>query len=152
MSKLNANAFSFVPGQAFRNPQQPGQAPAQPPPAPIERPAQTEAPAPAPTISLNIGGSKPPAPPAAAPSQPSAAVPKPSTPAATPKPAATATPSAASAATKSAAQAGQASSTFSLGRAKTDTQAIEREVTSAVDEHTLKDLYGNGASSALTPI
>ncbi|KAF7792882.1 hypothetical protein EIP86_003983 [Pleurotus ostreatoroseus] len=147
MSRLNANAFSFVPGQAFRNPQQPGQAPAQPPPAPLERPTQTEAPAPAPTISLNIGGSKPPAAPAAAPAQPSAAASKPSAPAATPKPAAAApkpgAAAAASATTKSAAQAGQASSTFSLGRAKTDTQAIEREVTAAVDENTLKDLYGN---------
>ncbi|KAJ3554216.1 hypothetical protein NM688_g3223 [Phlebia brevispora] len=31
MSKLNAKAFSFVPGQAFRVPQQPAQPAAQPP-------------------------------------------------------------------------------------------------------------------------
>ena len=42
----------------------------------------------------------------------------------------------------------QQSSTFSLGRAKTDTVAIEKEVQSAVDEATLKDLYGNGACRA----
>ena len=47
MSRLNANAFSFVPGQGFRTP--PQAAPAPTPPAPIERPVQTEAPPPPPT-------------------------------------------------------------------------------------------------------
>ncbi len=146
MSKLNVNAFSFVPGQ-IRAPQKPAQAPAQPPPAPIERPPQTEATAPPPTISLNIGGSKPPAPPAAAPNpkpaQPSATASNASV-AAAPKPAVAAVTKLAASAPTSTSQASQGSTTFSLGRAKTDTIAIEREVQAAVDEATLKDLYGHG--------
>ena len=159
MSKLNANAFSFVPGQ-FRLPQQPQQ-PAQPPPPPIERPPQTEAPPPPPTISLNIGGAKPAPPPAAGPSPPATislniggskpATPAPSAPSA-PAPArappkvdtpayqpAKATP----APTVSVSNAA-GSKSFTLERAKTDSTAIAQEVRNAVDEEVLKDLYGNG--------
>lgn len=153
MSKLNANAFSFVPGQAFRVPQQPA-AQGPPPPAPLERLPQTEAPPPPPTISLNIGGSKPVAPPAPAPAAPPVQAPSATaTPprSQSPAPAAssgTSTPSkqAAKPSAKSglAQQSGTATS-FSLERAKNDTAAIAREVHSAVDETTLRDLYGNGA-------
>ncbi|KAI0650278.1 eukaryotic polypeptide chain release factor 3 [Trametes meyenii] len=150
MSKLNANAFSFVPGQRFTVPQQPAQ-PADPPLQPIERPPQTEAPAPPPTISLSIGGAKP-APksaPAAAPapaptislniggSKPSAA---PSTP--TPAPASKSTPSK-SAASETPSKASVPAKSLTLERAKTDTSAIAHEVKNAVDEDTLKDLYGH---------
>lgn len=154
MSKLNANAFTFVPGQ-FRAPQQPA-AQGPPPPAPLERPAQTEAPPPAPTISLNIGGSKPPAP-APAPSAPAPAAPssQPPSAAATPPRSQSPAPAASSgastpakAAAKPAAkstlsQSTGPTSTFSLERAKTDTTAVAQEVQNAVDEATLKDLYGN---------
>ncbi|KAH9853652.1 eukaryotic polypeptide chain release factor 3, partial [Lenzites betulinus] len=144
MSKLNANAFSFVPGGGFQ--------PAQPPLQPIERPPQTEAPAPAPTISLSIGGpkpapkpsSRPPSPPPTislniggpkpAPPPPAPAVQKTSAPAAT-KPTAPATSSvkAPSAPAKS----------FTLERAKTDTTAVALDVKAAADEETLKDLFGH---------
>ncbi|KAJ3479994.1 hypothetical protein NLI96_g8679 [Meripilus lineatus] len=147
MSRLNANAFSFVPGQAFKF-TQPGQPQAQPtpaPPPPVERPPQTEAPAPAPTISLNIGGSKPTPPATPPPTKVSSQTPRanttqarstptPQPPAATPpptKPASSSTPAAAP------------STTFSLERAKTDTNTIAQEVHAAADESTLKDLFGN---------
>ena len=129
MSKLNANAFSFVPGRSFAPPAQP-QAP---PPAPLERPEQTEAPRPPPTISLSIGGPKPvPAPaPAPAPQAPKIekSTPKP----ATPKP-----------------ESGAPSKTFSTDRAKTDTNTIAQEVKNAADLAVLEDLYGSCAS--LSPL
>ncbi|KAI0723135.1 eukaryotic polypeptide chain release factor 3 [Earliella scabrosa] len=157
MSKLNANAFSFVPGQAFRVPPQ---QPAQPPPPPVERPPQTEAPAPPPTISLNIGGSKPA--PAPAPSQPAtislniggskpapAPAPAPSAPAPAkpakadgashpPKPAA---PSPAPPAPSTTASSN--SKSFTLERAKTDTASVAQDVHNAADEEVLKDLFGS---------
>ena len=151
MSKLNANAFSFVPGQAFRVPQQ-GQ-PAQPPPPPIERPPQTEAPAPPPTISLNIGGSKP-APPATI--SLNIGGPKPAaSPAPAPAPAPAPVPSApasaptvkASAPTSSAPAASASTKAFTLDRAKTDTAAVAQDVRNAADDEVLKDLYGSGTSS-----
>jgi len=136
MSKLNANAFSFVPGQ-FRAPQSPAQ-PAQPTPPPVERPPQTEAPAPPPTITLNIGGSKPAPPPASqAPPAPSEA-PKPA-------PSASSIPPATKAASRSESPAPAAappSKTFSLEKAKNDTTAIAQEVQAAADEKTLQDLFG----------
>ncbi|EKM59127.1 uncharacterized protein PHACADRAFT_249364 [Phanerochaete carnosa HHB-10118-sp] len=157
MSKLNANAFSFVPGQAFRAPQQQPGAQIPPPPAPIERPPQTEAPAPPPTISLNIGGSKPastpvtpaaPAAPASAPpSEVASATTTPSRPR-SPAPAAgsgASTPAKAASKPTAKSSLSQASTadTFSLERAKNDTAAIAQEVQNAVDEATLKDLFGN---------
>ncbi|THG97150.1 hypothetical protein EW026_g4803 [Hermanssonia centrifuga] len=140
MSRLNANAYSFVPGHGFRAPQQ-AQTP--PPPPPVDRPPQSEAPPPAPTISLNIGGSKPPAPaitPAAVVSPPRKDVPAPSS-----QPSGTTTPKAQAPAKSSGTTtpANAASTTFSLERAKTDTAAIAQEVQAAADETTLKDLYGN---------
>ncbi|KAJ7744467.1 eukaryotic polypeptide chain release factor 3 [Mycena maculata] len=120
MSKLNAGAFEFVPGRGFVAPQ-----PAAPPAAPLERPEQTEAPRPPPTISLNIGGSKP-APPSA-PVVPAAAPPQ----AAPPPPVAVV--SAAPATTK----------TFSTEKAKTDTSAIVQEVRTVADDSVLEDLYGD---------
>ncbi|CAL1701023.1 unnamed protein product [Somion occarium] len=149
MSRLNVNAFSFVPGQAFRTPQQAPQ-PAQTPPPPIERPVATEAPAPPPTISLNIGGAKPtpPATPAPAP------VPSPAVtavraqthtpPLSKPTPAAKlAQESTSSSAVKAPSGSGTPSTTFTLERAKTDTAAIAQEVQNAVDEATLRDLFGH---------
>lgn len=49
-------------------------------------------------------------------------------------------------------QQADSSATFSLERAKNDTDAVAEEVQNAVDEATLKDLYGNGASRALCVI
>ncbi|KAI0939323.1 translation termination factor GTPase eRF3, variant 2 [Taiwanofungus camphoratus] len=134
MSKLNANAFSFVPGQAFRTPQQP----AQPPPPPVERPAQTEAPLPPPTITLNIGGSKPTPLPSTALSEVQDLPPK-----QTQASKNTSTSSAArSSGSSSPAPLIASSKTFTLEKSKTDTAAIAQEVRAAVDESTLQDLYG----------
>ncbi|KAI0701824.1 P-loop containing nucleoside triphosphate hydrolase protein [Cytidiella melzeri] len=141
-NKLNANAFSFVPGQVFRAPAI--AQPQAPPPPPLERPEQTEAPRPAPTISLNIGGAKP-APPPAAPTPVPSAAPPPAQPvvSAPPPQAAADVTSKAEPATASGNAKSSGSATFTLERAKTDTTAIAREVQAAVDEETLKDLYGN---------
>jgi len=132
MNRLNAGAYEFVPGRAFIPPQPPQQ----PLPPPIERPEATEAPRPAPTISLNIGGSKPPPPPAAATPPPAAAV-KPAD--AVPAPAAPAptTPAAVKVKADSAP-----SKTFSMEKAKMDTAAIAQEVQTAADRAVLEDLYG----------
>ncbi|KAI0796811.1 P-loop containing nucleoside triphosphate hydrolase protein [Abortiporus biennis] len=142
MSKLNANAFSFVPGQGFRIPAQPA-APPTPPPAPLERPVQSEAPPPAPTISLNIGGSKS----APAPAPAAAASPAPARAAQTPQQSAPTSqaPSVKSASVSAAPSVSTtpAPSTFSLERAKTTTAAIAQEVQQIADEATLKDLYGH---------
>ncbi|CDO71362.1 hypothetical protein BN946_scf184908.g120 [Trametes cinnabarina] len=130
MSKLNINAFEFVPGRGFQAPQQ--QQPAQPPLQPIERPPQTEAPAPPPTISLNIGGSKP--------------TPKPTPPSTRPSsPPSTISLNIASSAKTSAkaSSAAPPSKTLTLERAKTDTAAVAQEVRNAADEEVLKDLYGH---------
>ncbi|KAH6914936.1 eukaryotic polypeptide chain release factor 3 [Coprinopsis sp. MPI-PUGE-AT-0042] len=149
MSKLNPNAasFSFVPGKSFAIPSQP-QPPAQPAPPPIERPEQTEAPAPAPTISLNIGGSKPPAAPQPAQtislniggSKPAAAAVQPPPSTATPPPS---KPAAAKATTVKAETAGTSSKTFTTERAKTDTNAVALEVKQAADQAVLEDLFGD---------
>ncbi|KAI0638026.1 eukaryotic polypeptide chain release factor 3 [Trametes polyzona] len=156
MSKLNANAFSFVPGQGFRLPQQPSQPaqPAQPPLQPIERPAQTEAPAPPPTITLNIGGSKPPSKPSSRPPSPpptislniggSKPAPTPSANAPAPAPApAPAAPKPSASAASSAKPASVPSKSLTLERAKTDTTAVAQDVKNAADEETLKDLFGH---------
>ncbi|KAI0347123.1 eukaryotic polypeptide chain release factor 3 [Trametopsis cervina] len=148
MSRLNANAYSFVPGQGFRPPQVPAQ-PATPPPPPIERPEQAEAPRPPPTISLNIGGAKPAPPAAPAPAPAPAAVPAPSVPApvSAAPPLATvpesSVPDSSNTPAPAASSGKTSKSTFTLERAKTDTTAIAEEVQAAVDEATLKDLYGN---------
>ena len=133
MSKLNANAFSFVPGQGFRPPSQP-QAPL---PPPIERPEVTEAPRPPPTISLNIGSSTPAPTPAPAPQAPAPAPTSvaPAVPTPPPKQAEAPEKPVASSATKP--------NTYSLERAKNDTHAVAQEVKASVDEETLKDLYGH---------
>ena len=152
MSRLNAGAFEFVPGKAFRIPP-PAQQPS-PPLKPVERPEQTEAPAPAPTISLNIGGSKPPSAPSQAPSTPSSApspTPAPSAKAPS-KPAATASSSASTPAKTSgisspALAPASTSRTFTLEKAKTDTAAIAQEVQNAADEAVLQDLFGDGQCS-----
>ncbi|KAL6299713.1 P-loop containing nucleoside triphosphate hydrolase protein [Sparassis latifolia] len=145
MSKLNANAFSFVPGQAFRVPQ-PAQ-PSPPPPQPIERPPQTEAPAPAPSITLNIGGSKP-TPPAASPAPPVAA-PSPVQPQSKPATPATSAPASvkslhshSASPAPSTASSNVSTKTLTLEKAKTDTAAIAHEVQSVADENTLRDLFG----------
>lgn len=144
MSKLNANAFSFVPGQAFKVPPAPA-------PAPVDRTTPLEAPTPAPTISLNIGGSKP-TPPATPPpvpkpqSQPARIPPtRVQTPPVSQAPSATQSTAKSTASTSSSSPAPAPSTTFSLGRAKTDTNSITQEVHAVADESTLKDLFGNGA-------
>lgn len=136
MSGLNPGAFEFVPGQAFRLPRPVAPpAAATPPLAPIERPEQTEAPKPAPTISLNIGGARPPAPPAAAPAPVSAQAP---TPAPAPKPAPEANEEPASTRPKEKFD-------FTSAKAKTNVDAVMEETKALVDEDTLKDLYGDSA-------
>ena len=135
MSKLNPTAFSFVPGQRFPVSQK---QPQQPPPQPIERPEQTEAPLPPPTISLNIGGTS--TPPASAQIQSTYKPPPPATQmvgaeakSAPPKPTKTDSPA--------------PSKTFSLEKAKTDTNAIAQEVKTVADQAVVEDLYGNGSYS-----
>lgn len=158
-NKLNAGAFEFVPGRAFAIPT-PQAAPG---PPPIERPEQTEAPRPPPTISLNIGGSRPPAP-APAPAPPpniSLNIGKtPAVPASTPAaPAPTLAPSSKPAPSSTQGHgapetsipesevptAGSSSNkVFSTEKSKTDTLAVEREVIAVADQSVLEDLYGDG--------
>ncbi|KAL1937758.1 hypothetical protein VTO73DRAFT_12911 [Trametes versicolor] len=144
MSRLNANAFSFVPGQGFLPPRQPAQ-PEQPPLQPIERPAQTEAPPPPPTITLSIGGSKPAPKPSSRPPSPPPTLTIGSKP--TPAPAPTAAkptvPTASAKPSASPAPASTPAKSFTLERAKTDTAVIAQEVKNAADEETLKDLFGH---------
>jgi peptide chain release factor subunit 3 len=148
MSKLNPGAFSFVPGKAFVPAAQ--QQAASPPPPPIERPAQTEAPAPAPTISLNIGGARPT--PASGPAQTislSIGGSKPATPTPPPvvapaAPKGTPSPATNAPATTVKVEASTASKTFTTDRAKTDTNAIAQEVKTAADLAVIEDLYGHG--------
>ncbi|RDB22767.1 Eukaryotic peptide chain release factor GTP-binding subunit [Hypsizygus marmoreus] len=124
MSKLNAGAYTFVPGRAFSAPK-----PAQPPPPPpTERPEQAEAPRPAPTISLNIGG------------------PKPATPAPLPNPVPAPVPAATppvQAPSKPATPAPAPSKTFSTQKSKTDANAIAQELKAVADQAVLEDLYGD---------
>lgn len=153
MSKLNANAFAFVPGQGFRVPQQAAE-PSQPPPAPIERPPQTEAPPPPPTISLNIGGSKPAAPPASQPAAPPSEAHKPAAPASSvPASVKSSGPAKSSSGSNSRSESpapnAGSNKTFSLEKAKNDTAAIAHEVQTAADESTLHDLFGTSASWVL---
>ncbi|KIM46217.1 hypothetical protein M413DRAFT_441286 [Hebeloma cylindrosporum] len=131
MSKLNPTAFSFVPGHRFAVPQN---QPQQPPPPPIERPEQTEAPLPPPTISLNIGGTS--TPPASSQIQSTHKPPLPAAKIAVeePKSAPLKPPK-----TESSAP----SKTFSLEKAKTDTNAIAQEVKTVADQAVVEDLYGN---------
>src|ERR1700722_19561571 len=121
MSKLNAGAFAFVPGKAYKPPSEPTSPPLQP----LERPAQIEPPALAPTITLNIGSTKPDptqSPPLSEqPLQPPAASSKQSAP----------------------------SKTFTTAKAKTDTNAISRDISTVADEAIVNDLYGNGQSKAV---
>lgn len=141
MSKLNPTAFTFVP--RFAAPAQP----AEPPPPPIERPEQTEAPRPAPTISLNIGGASTPARP------PPAAQPAPSPPPAAP--AAPAKPVQPEVKSVKVTKAETSSKTFSTEKSKTDTQAIAQEVKALADKTVIDDLYGSRAffnGSILSPI
>lgn len=142
MSKLNANAFAFVPGQGPRISKQPANTA-----VPIERPLPTEAPLPAPTISLNIGHStpvlprqanQPDVPPLQAP-PPAASVPASVSGAQTTQ-SSTHTNSKAG----STAPGSGPSKSFTLEKAKTDTAAIVDEVKNAVDESTLHDLFGSG--------
>lgn len=112
MSKLNAGAFEFVPGRPFI-PQHSQQ-------------QQSESSAPAPTISLNIGSSKPADGPAKPPSVSAPSKPKSESPA----PHAT-------------------SKTFSLEKAKTDTLAVALEVQEAADQAVLDDLFGQNPKEHL---
>ena len=136
MSKLNPGAYSFIPGRGLVAPQPPQ---SQPPP-PVERPEQTEVPPPAPTISLNIGGTSLSSTPA-----PVTSV----TPVAQPvKPSRTLQTSEVSsnlpAQTKKADIPANTkpSKTFTTERAKTDTNAIAQEVKAVADRAVLEDLYG----------
>lgn len=140
MSKLNAGAFEFVPGRPFSLPQQGAGQPS--PPAPIERAPPTEAPAPPPTITLNIGGSKP-----STTTAPSAPAPAPSAPTpsgVTPAVSAGPTPAQSHQASKSASPAPPThNKVFSTAKSKTDTSSIAREVQAVADQEVLKDLFGD---------
>ncbi|KZT33736.1 hypothetical protein SISSUDRAFT_1010743, partial [Sistotremastrum suecicum HHB10207 ss-3] len=143
MSKLNANAFSFVPGQAFKLPSQAvPQPPAQSPLAPIERPEQTEAPRPPPTITLNIGGSKPTPPPAPTPAAPP---PKPVDPTPVVPSVSDAAPARSSPAPAPAKPSiiSTKPTNFSAEKAKTTTDTIVAEQHAQIDEQTIQDLYGD---------
>lgn len=137
MSKLNIGASEFVPGRAFRLPQstQDSSASAQPVLKPIERPEQTEAPLPPPTITLNIGGSRPPpqTDPEPAPLQ------APSLEQQTPAVPPTTKVTTSIVATGSTAP----SKTFTTERAKNDSVAIANDVQSLADQETLRDLFGD---------
>jgi peptide chain release factor subunit 3 len=135
MSKLNAGAFEFVPGRAFVLPQKSQTPPSKPP---LERPLQTEAPPPAPTITLNIGGSNPLAAPKPAPAPALTTAPQ-SKPALPPSVSASAAPS------QSPSPAPPTNKVFSTERAKTDTTSIAKEVQAVADQEVLKDLFGDGA-------
>ncbi|KAG5646619.1 translation termination factor GTPase eRF3 [Asterophora parasitica] len=134
MSKLNAGAFEFVPGRGFGARPPP---PVQQTPPPLERPEQTEAPRPPPTISLNIGGSKPT--PAPTP-EPKPVAPKP---AAAPTPTPAAAPAAPTPTTSKSSTPAPASKTFSTQKAKTDANAIAQELKTLADQAVLDDLYGD---------
>jgi peptide chain release factor subunit 3 len=129
MNRLNPTAFEFVPGKGFKIDDQVQQQPQLPP---VERPEQTEAPPPAPTISLNIGGSKP-TPGSSAPSTSNQSIPPASVKHPGPKPQ-----------TKSTLPSTPPSKTFSTEKAKTDTAAIALEVQAVADRAVLEDLYGDG--------
>ena len=136
MSKLNAGAYSFVPGRSFI-PSQPSQS--QPPP-PLERQEQIEIPRPATTISLNIGGTPSPSAPAPVTS---------ATPVAQPaKPSRPLHGSEVSSNLPSQTKKTEIpvptkpSKTFTTERAKTDTNAIAQEVKAVADRAVLEDLYG----------
>ena len=135
MSRLNAKAFEFVPGQAFKIPPQPPQPP-QPGLQPIERPEQTEAPKPAPTISLNIGSSRPSQPAAEPPPEVSKAK----------QPSQIHDPAKASASAPTSHSSSPAPPTksynFSAEKSRTDTDAIAQEVHKTADSETLGDLFG----------
>jgi peptide chain release factor subunit 3 len=134
MSRLNAGAFEFVPGKSFGVPRVPP-ATSTPPPEPVDRPVQEEAPPPAPTITLNIGGSKPsPTPPRVPQSQP------PIVPVSTSKPATVSSQNSSVVPNASATS----SKTFSTAKAKTDTTAIAQEVHTVADQAVVKDLFGDG--------
>ncbi|KZV60776.1 eukaryotic polypeptide chain release factor 3 [Peniophora sp. CONT] len=165
MSKLNAGAFEFVPRTV-----RPAQPPPSQPPA-FVRQEESAPSAPAPTFSLNIGGSKPSPAPAPAPAPPAfvrrdepadAPAPAPtislsiggSKPAApppaaaakpTPPPPAAAAPSLDSVPENkvSKKEAASTSKTFTMDRAKTDTAAIAQEVKDVADQAVLEDLYGH---------
>ncbi|KAF8812410.1 hypothetical protein BYT27DRAFT_7182848 [Phlegmacium glaucopus] len=134
MSKLNAGAFSFIPGRGFIAPQ-PSQS--QPPPPPLERPEQTEVPRPAPTISLNIGGTPSPTPAPATSVTPVAQPAKPSS-------QASEVPSSLPSHTKKTdiSASIKPSKIFTTERAKTDTNAIAQEVKAVADREVLEDLFG----------
>ncbi|CAG8681264.1 16822_t:CDS:2, partial [Acaulospora colombiana] len=200
MSRLNANAFEFVPGQGFRPPQQgqsqqPGQGnPSQPPSGPPQHQQQNypqnysqanppatippqerskEAPqventAPPVTISLNIGGSKPPA---AASKDPLPATTKSDAATTSSRPASgTTTPTKSAAKTQAAASKPTASQSaekssekkeapsrkdkgavFTMERAKNDADAIVKEQAAVADDQTLKELYGNEEEDVVDP-
>ena len=117
MSKLNPAAFSFVPGQRFTQPQQP-----------TERPEQTEAPPPAPTMTLSIGNKQ--IPPAATISDPT--------------PSKKAEENSKSTAVKiTKADVSASSKTFTTEKAKSDTNTVAQEVKCAADRAVLEDLFGS---------
>lgn len=160
MSRLNAKAFEFVPGHSFKAPtslqaqQQSSEEESKPPP-PEDRPAQAEAPKPAPTISLNIGGTKP------APQTPTTKPAPPQQDVQTPKPVApkdvksvttsnTSTPALPTSSNLSSTAPSNRDYNFSSEKAKTDADAIIVEQQAKVDSATIADLYGDGKQLAHT--
>ena len=137
MSKLNAGAFSFVPGQGFISPK-----PSQKPPLPLERPEQIEAPRAAPTISLNIGGTSSSSTPAPVTSATPVALPaKPSRPLQGSEESSN-FPSQTKKTDNPVSTSTKPSKTFTTERAKTDTNAIAQEVKAVADRAILEDLFG----------
>jgi peptide chain release factor subunit 3 len=166
MSKLNVNAFAFVPGQGFmppskQQPSQPSDTPSQPLDTPsqpldtpsqpldtpsqplqhIERPERTEPLRSAPTISINIGNSKPHQAAAETPPEPVVVKPKPKeTAAPATLPPSKATPISSTDASSTAPVI--KSYNFTSEKSKTDTDAIVQEVHKTVDSETIGDLFG----------
>ena len=129
MSRLNAGAFEFVPTRAFTAPM---------PPEPIERPEQSEPPAPPPTISLNIGGSKP------APALDQSKTSLSSSKAAQPS-------KVLSTSTLPAPVSTSSSKIFTTEKAKTGTIAIAQQVHAVADQEVVEDFYGDGQLIKLHP-
>ena len=142
MSKLNAGAFEFVPGKAFKAPTQPSAEPAQQPVQP-SLPSLGDPPQ---TITLNIGGPRP-TPPATPPvsQQPELQqTPPPKPQSSTPKTSASPAPNTVTTKLPPPSSNATSSKTYTLEKAKTDTTAIVNEVHTVADQDTLKDLFGDG--------
>lgn len=145
MSGLNYKATEFVPGQFKYTPPV---AAIPRPPEPVARAELETAPPPAPTITLNIGGSKPAQPPPASEDvsvNPSSAASQPSAPSKPPAPSAQAAPKPKSTVASGTSTPTPQNKTFTTERAKTDADKVLHDAKVAADQETLKDLFGDSA-------